>query len=62
MDRLSLTEQRIRDFAEGLREVAELEDPTGKTITDWTLENELLVEKVTVPLGVIGMIYEAARM
>lgn len=59
MDRLSLDEQRIRDFAEGLREVAELEDPTGKTITDWTLENELLVEKVTVPLGVIGMIYEA---
>ncbi|KML35281.1 glutamate-5-semialdehyde dehydrogenase [Rossellomorea marisflavi] len=59
MDRLSLDEQRIRDFAEGLREVAELEDPTGKTITDWTLENDLLVEKVTVPLGVIGMIYEA---
>ncbi|GLI82462.1 gamma-glutamyl phosphate reductase [Rossellomorea marisflavi] len=59
MDRLSLDEQRIRDFAVGLREVAELEDPTGKTITDWTLENELLVEKVTVPLGVIGMIYEA---
>ncbi|MEW4308518.1 glutamate-5-semialdehyde dehydrogenase [Rossellomorea marisflavi] len=59
MDRLSLDEQRIRDFAEGLREVAVLEDPTGKTITDWTLENELLVEKVTVPLGVIGMIYEA---
>ncbi|MEW4218584.1 glutamate-5-semialdehyde dehydrogenase [Rossellomorea marisflavi] len=59
MDRLSLDEQRIRDFGEGLREVAELEDPTGKTITDWTLENELLVEKVTVPLGVIGMIYEA---
>ena len=59
MDRLSLDEQRIRDFAEGLREVAELEDPTGKTITNWKLENNLLVEKVTVPLGVIGMIYEA---
>ncbi|SFG51236.1 glutamate-5-semialdehyde dehydrogenase [Halobacillus alkaliphilus] len=59
MDRLSLSQERVRDFAQGLRDVAELEDPTGKKLSDWTLENGLQVEKVTVPLGVIGMIYEA---
>lgn len=59
MDRLSLSKERIADFAQGLRDVAELEDPTGKVLSDWTLENQLQVEKVTVPLGVIGMIYEA---
>lgn len=59
MDRLTLTKERIEDFAQGLREVAELEDPTGLTEADWTLDNGLSVQKVTVPLGVIGMIYEA---
>jgi glutamate-5-semialdehyde dehydrogenase len=59
MDRLSLSKERIADFAQGLREVSELEDPTGQKLSDWTLENGLQVEKVTVPLGVIGMIYEA---
>lgn len=59
MDRLALSKERITDFAEGLRQVATLEDPTGKLLSNWTLENGLLVEKVTVPLGVIGMIYEA---
>ncbi|ARI78430.1 glutamate-5-semialdehyde dehydrogenase [Halobacillus mangrovi] len=59
MDRLSLSKERIAEFAQGLREVAELEDPTGQVISDWTLENDLQVQKVTVPLGVIGMIYEA---
>ncbi|MFS0864777.1 glutamate-5-semialdehyde dehydrogenase [Fredinandcohnia sp. 179-A 10B2 NHS] len=59
MDRLLLTKQRIYDFAEGLRQVAHLEDPVGKTISNWTLENGLEVTKLTVPLGVIGMIYEA---
>ena len=59
MDRLSLSQERIADFAQGLRDVAQLEDPTGQLLTDWTLDNGLQVEKVTVPLGVIGMIYEA---
>ncbi|KKI93998.1 gamma-glutamyl phosphate reductase [Bacillus sp. SA1-12] len=59
MDRLALSLERIEDFAEGLRQVAALEDPIGKIQSSWTLENGLLVEKVTVPLGVIGMIYEA---
>jgi glutamate-5-semialdehyde dehydrogenase len=59
MDRLALSEDRITDFANGLREVAELEDPVGDILSDWTLDNGLQVEKVRVPLGVIGMIYEA---
>ncbi|MCP3742117.1 glutamate-5-semialdehyde dehydrogenase [Rossellomorea sp. BNER] len=59
MDRLSLSKQRIEDFAKGLREVAKLEDPTDQTVSSWTLDNGLDVAKVTVPLGVIGMIYEA---
>ncbi|MEI2663337.1 glutamate-5-semialdehyde dehydrogenase [Rossellomorea sp. LJF3] len=59
MDRLSLSKERVEDFANGLRQVADLEDPTGKVVSDWTLENQLQVQKVTVPLGVIGMIYEA---
>lgn len=59
MDRLALSKERIKDFADGLRQVAKLEDPTGKVLSNWTLENGLAVEKVTVPLGVIGMIYEA---
>ncbi|WP_453992274.1 glutamate-5-semialdehyde dehydrogenase [Bacillus nitroreducens] len=59
MDRLMLSKERIHDFAEGLRQVAALEDPTDHVISDWTLENGLQVKQVTVPLGVIGMIYEA---
>ncbi|WP_066059511.1 glutamate-5-semialdehyde dehydrogenase [Robertmurraya korlensis] len=59
MDRLALSKERIFDFAEGLRQVAKLEDPTGNILSSWTLDNGLLVEKVSVPLGVIGMIYEA---
>jgi glutamate-5-semialdehyde dehydrogenase len=59
MDRLALSKERIFEFAEGLRQVAKLEDPTGITESSWTLENGLEVSKITVPLGVIGMIYEA---
>jgi glutamate-5-semialdehyde dehydrogenase len=59
MDRLALSKDRINDFAKGLREVAELEDPTGKVQASWVLDNGLKVDTVTVPLGVIGMIYEA---
>lgn len=59
MDRLALTKERIFDFANGLRKVAEIEDPTGRIESSWVLDNGLQVEKVTVPLGVIGMIYEA---
>ncbi|RSK27128.1 glutamate-5-semialdehyde dehydrogenase [Bacillus sp. HMF5848] len=59
MDRLALNESRIKGFADGLRQVVELDDPTKIIESDWVLENGLQVQKVTVPLGVIGMIYEA---
>jgi glutamate-5-semialdehyde dehydrogenase len=59
MDRLRLTEDRVKEFANGLREVVELKDPVGEILSDWTLDNGLTVEQVRVPLGVIGMIYEA---
>lgn len=59
LDRLELTPKRISGMAQGLREVAHLPDPTGKTITEKVLENGLKLEKVTCPLGVIVIIYES---
>lgn len=59
MDRLALTKDRISGFAGGLRKVAGLPDPVGDVSSSWTLENGLDVKAVRVPLGVIGMIYEA---
>lgn len=59
IDRLALTPERIAGFAEGLRQVAEHADPVGDVLSDWTLENGLNVKEIRVPLGVIGMIYEA---
>ncbi|WP_110928562.1 glutamate-5-semialdehyde dehydrogenase [Bacillus massiliglaciei] len=59
MDRLALTAERIYEFADGLRTVAELPDPIRDVLSSWKLENGLKVEEVRVPLGVIGMIYEA---
>jgi len=59
VDRLSLNEQRIADMAKGLREVAALPDPIGEIIEGWTRPNGLRIQKVRVPLGVVGIIYEA---
>ena len=59
MDRLTLDESRVKEMAEGLREVAGLRDPVGEVVDGWKLPNGLIVEKVRVPLGVIGIIYEA---
>lgn len=59
LDRLTLTEQRIRTMAEGLREVELLPDPVGLLIDSFDRPNGLRIEKYSVPLGVIGMIYEA---
>ena len=58
IDRLLLDEARIRDMADGLRQVAALKDPVGTVIDGWTLPNGLRLEKVRVPLGVVGVIYE----
>lgn len=59
LDRLTLTDSRIRDMADGLRQVAELADPIGDTIQTINRPNGLRIEKKRVPLGVIGIIYEA---
>lgn len=58
-DRLRLTEQRIKDMAAGLRQVAALPDPIGNLDRGWTNEAGLLIEQKRVPLGVIAMIFEA---
>lgn len=59
IDRLTLTEQRLVDMAEGLRQVAALDDPVGEVLSMKTLENGLVVGQKRVPMGVIGMIFEA---
>lgn len=58
-DRLKLTKQRIKDMAEGLRQVAVLPDPIGNIDRGWTNEADLLIEQKRVPIGVIAMIFEA---
>ncbi|MFW5980812.1 MAG: glutamate-5-semialdehyde dehydrogenase [Halanaerobiaceae bacterium] len=59
MDRLKLTESRIKKMAQGLREIVQLEDPIGEVDKMWKRPNELQIGKIRVPLGVIGIIYEA---
>lgn len=59
LDRLALNETRIEDMAEGLRQIAELTDPVGDVLEKIDRPNGLHIEKIRVPLGVIGMIYEA---
>jgi len=58
IDRLRLDEGRVRQMAEGLGQLVGQKDPVGTLIEGWTLPNGLRVEKVRVPLGVIGVIYE----
>ncbi len=59
LDRLKLTPARIEGMAEGLRQVADLEDPVGEVISMKQRPNGLMIGQKRVPLGVIGMIYEA---
>ena len=59
LDRLRLDEGRIEGMADGVTQVAAQPDPIGKVIEGRTLKNGLQIEKVTVPMGVIGIIYEA---
>lgn len=59
VDRLKLDEGRIREMAQGLRSIIELEDPVGQVVKGWTRPNGLRIEKVRIPLGVIGIIYES---
>lgn len=59
LDRLRLTDARIRDIAEGVSQIADLPDPIGEVIEEFSRPNGLEIKKVRVPLGVIGIIYEA---
>ena len=59
LDRLMLNEERIKGIADGVRQVALLDDPCGKIISDYKKDNGLEIKKITVPIGVIGIIFEA---
>jgi glutamate-5-semialdehyde dehydrogenase len=59
LDRLMLDNARIEAIAAGLEAVAELPDPIAKVLAEWERPNGLLIQRVTVPLGVIGIIYES---
>jgi glutamate-5-semialdehyde dehydrogenase len=59
LDRLMLDEGRIRGMADGLMEVAALPDPVGEVTRMWKRPNNLMVGKMRIPLGVIGIVYEA---
>lgn len=59
IDRLTLTEDRIRGMADGLRDVAKLDDPIGEVLYMKTLDNGLIIGQKRVPMGVIGIIFEA---
>lgn len=59
LDRLKLDESRIKGMADGLREVVNLEDPIGKVVDEFKRPNGLDIKKRLVPIGVVGVIYEA---
>jgi len=59
IDRLFLDDQRIDSMIQSIEEVVSLPDPVGETIEQWTRPNGLIISKVSVPLGVIGIIYES---
>ncbi|MGA7117076.1 MAG: glutamate-5-semialdehyde dehydrogenase [Hyphomicrobium sp.] len=59
IDRLTLTEARIEAMARGLEDIAEVPDPVGATLAEWTRPNGLQFTRVRVPIGVIGIIYES---
>jgi len=59
MDRLELNDARIAAMAKGLEEIAALEDPVGDVMAEWSRPNGLVIQRVRMPLGVIGIIYES---
>ncbi|MFF2445722.1 glutamate-5-semialdehyde dehydrogenase [Neobacillus sp. NPDC058068] len=59
LDRLLLTDERIDQIVSGVRQLIHLEDPVGETIEAWERPNGLQINTIRVPLGVIGMVYEA---
>jgi len=59
VDRLVLNEKRVEGIATGLEDIAALADPVGAVLADWTRPNGLRIQRVRVPIGVIGIIYES---
>ena len=59
LDRLMLNQERIQAMADSIRDIIQLEDPIGEVLDSYTLENGLQIKKKRVPIGVIGIIYEA---
>lgn len=59
MDRIRLTSERIQDISNGLLDLVKLADPIDQELDSWELENGIELKKVSVPIGVVGIIYEA---
>jgi glutamate-5-semialdehyde dehydrogenase len=59
IDRLTLTTDRVEAMAKGLEDIAELPDPVGTTLSEWTRPNGMKISRVRVPIGVIGIIFES---
>lgn len=59
IDRLRLTPERVAGMADGIRQVAELADPVGEILREWTRPNGIQITKIRTPIGVIGIIYES---
>ena len=59
VDRLTLTDARVADMAQAVADIAALPDPVGTILHHWTRPNGMTIERVRVPLGVIGIIYES---
>src|SRR5271154_1233252 len=59
LDRLRLDDQRVEAMARGLEDIERLADPIGKRLAQWTRPNGMSIERVCVPIGVIGIIYES---
>lgn len=59
LDRLLLTEKRIQEMADGIREVAALDDPVGRVLAETVRPNGMVIKKTAVPMGVIAIIYES---
>ncbi|NLO05753.1 MAG: glutamate-5-semialdehyde dehydrogenase [candidate division WS1 bacterium] len=59
LDRLMLDDERVEKIAVALEEIADLPDPVGDVLAEWTIDNGLLIQRVSVPIGVIGIIYES---
>ena len=59
VDRLTLTEARVRGMVDGLRAIAEQPDPVGRVLAQWDRPNGLHIQRVATPLGVVGVIYES---